>query len=356
VWKAGHRSILAPLAATVAATMAVGVGVILAKAGQERRSARQRQRDRRLGLAPGESLADALPRMALGQVDLALELLTADSRAPSAHVVHETRKALKRLRALLRLLEHRLGAQDYARDSEALRDIAQRLSGARDAQVMLGTLDGLIARHPRSVGRRAGVRRLRTRLHHEQARMEQLTLGAPAARAAAIEELSALRGRIAAWSLPERPRIQLVERDLQRLYRQGRKRHQRVLRGKGDQVHAMHEWRKRVKDLRYASEMLQRRGSSKRRRTDERLRELSKRADALGELLGEDHDLALFAQRLRAGRRAARQDAWHTGRKTRKALLKAIAKRRRELRKRALRDGARLYRRPPKRFIGALRA
>jgi hypothetical protein len=354
-WKAGHRSILAPLAATVAATVAVGVGVALAKAGQERRSAQRRKRDRRLGLAPGESLSAALPRMAIGQVDLALELLAADSHASSAHVVHETRKALKRLRALLRLLEHRLGRDAYARDSDALRGIAQRLSGARDAEVMLSTLDALIARHPRSLGRRAGVRQLRTRLHYEQARMERLALGQPAARTAVIDELSAFRDRIELWRLPERPRIQLVERDLQHLYRQGRKRHRRVLRGKGDQVRAMHEWRKRVKDLRYAAEMLQRRGAGKRRRADERLRELSKRADALGELLGEDHDLAVLAQHLRAGRQAARQDAWHTGRKTRKALLKAVAKRRRQLRKRALRDGARLYRRSPKRFIAQMR-
>ena len=58
---------------------------------------------------------------------------------------------------------------------------------------------------------------------------------------------------------------------------------------------AMHEWRKRVKDLRYIAEMLQRReatGKGRRRRKSERraaerLRKLARRADALGELLGE---------------------------------------------------------------------
>jgi CHAD domain-containing protein len=355
VWKAGHRSILAPLAATVAATMAVGVGVALARAGQERRSVRQRRRDRRLGLAPGEPLADALERMAAGQAELVLELFSADA-TPDARTVHETRKALKRLRALLRLLEHRLGEDAYARESTALRHAARQLSDARDAEVILNTLDGLIARHPRALGRRTGVRRLRARLAHERAHTERLTLGQPATRTAVIHELSAFRDGIAAWKLPERPGIGLVERDLRRLYSQGLERHKHVLRGKGDQVQAMHEWRKRVKDLRYAAEMLQRRGSQKRRRSDKRLRELAKRADALGELLGEDHDLAVLAQHLRAGRHAGRRDTWHTTRKTRKALLKAIAKRRRRLRKRALRDGARLYRRSPKRFTSALRA
>jgi CHAD domain-containing protein len=335
--------------------MAVGFGVAIARAERERRVIRSRRHDRKLGLAPGEPLAEALPRMAVGQVDIALELLAPDSQASNAHVVHETRKAIKRLRALLRLLEHQLGREEYARDGDALRELAQRMAGARDAEVMLATLDGLIARHPRALGRRAGVRQLRVGLVGEQRHLERLALGAPSGRSVAIAELLVLRERIGAWSLPDRRGIQLVERDLKKLYRQGKKRHQRALRGKGDEVRAMHEWRKRVKDLRYAAEMLRRRDSRKRPRSDERLRELAKRADALGELLGEDHDLAVLAQRLHTGRQADRQDTWHTGRKTRKALLKAIAKRRKALRKRALRDGARLYRRSPKRLIRQLR-
>ena len=78
----------------------------------------------------------------------------------------------------------------------------------------------------------------------------------------------------------------------------------------------MHEWRKRVKDLRYAAEMLQRRepsgasrreGKRKRRRERERLRaqaaplrRLAKRADDLGELLGEEHDLVLLEELVRS--------------------------------------------------------
>jgi len=351
---AGHRSILAPVAATVAATVAVGVGVALAKAGRDRRGARQRRLDRRLGIAPGERLADALPRMALGQVDLTIALLASENGSPTAKTVHETRKALKRLRALLRLVEQQLGEKEFARENDALRDTAQRLSGARDAEVMLGTLDALMARHSRKLGRRRGVLKLRKRLLAEQQRMQRETLGDPATRAAVLAELNAFRARVAAWTLADRPGIALVERDLTRLYRQGKKRHLRVLRGKGEQTIAMHQWRKRVKDLRYAAEMLQRRDASKRRSSDKRLREVARRADALGELLGDEHDLAMLAQHLRNGRRGDSQRTWRTGRKTRKALLKAIAKRRRELRKQTLRDGARLYGDSPKKFLRRL--
>jgi CHAD domain-containing protein len=341
---------VAPLAATFAATLAIGVGFALARSERERRTARQRKRDRRLGLAAGEPLAGGLQRMAIGQAELAIEMLdTSDGGTPDEKAVHETRKALKRLRALLRLLEHELGEPTFAHENATLRDAGRRLSGARDAEVMLSTLDGLIARHPRKLGRRGGVHSLRARLQAEQARVRRLTIGDPATRAAVLGELRGFHQRVGAWSLPDRHGIKLVEGDLTRLYRQGRKRYRRAARGNGKEIIAMHEWRKRVKDLRHAAEMLQRRDSRK------RLSRVAARADELGELLGEDHDLAVLAERLHAGARWDGPATWRTGRRTRKAMLWAIAERRRELRKRALREGKRLYSQPPKRFVQRVR-
>src|SRR6478735_7296873 len=93
--KAGHRSIVAPLAtgfaASFAATVAVGVGVAIARAEHERRAGmRRKAAERQFALLPGELPMHGLRRMALGQLDLAIELLgegPADERA-----VHETRK------------------------------------------------------------------------------------------------------------------------------------------------------------------------------------------------------------------------------------------------------------------------
>jgi len=371
VRKAGHNLIVAPLAATVAATVALGVGLTLARTERERRRTRQRQLERRLGVLPGEPLGDALRRMALGQIDLALEQLAGagagagagaasngagPAGAPDEQAVHETRKAIKRLRALLRLLRDELGERAYARENAALRAIAQRLSGARDAAVMLNTLDGLIERHPRKLGRRRGVRKLRARLHAEHERMRQLTLSDPATRAEVLGELHALRWRVAAWKLPERKGIELVDARLERLYEQGRRRGRLAARGKGERMLAFHEWRKRVKDLRYAAEMLDRRDPGVSGRSDRELGRLARRADELAEVLGDEHDLAIFAARLRAARRRDEHQTWHTGRGTRTQLLELIAKRRRALRKRGLRQGKRLYRERPNRFMRRVRA
>jgi hypothetical protein len=377
--KAGHDSILAPLAATVAATVAVGVGLAFARSERERRRARQRRLDRRLGLAPGEPLAQGLRRVALAQAGLAIELLggedlrgnggsrsdssgggaasgAARPNAPDEHAVHETRKALKRLRALLRLLARELGEDVYTRENAALRDIAAQLAGARDAAVMLATLESLIERHPRKLGRRRSVRELRRRLRAEHDRVQRLVLEDPAVHAEALGALHAFRWRAAAWTLTDRAGIELVDADLERIYRQGRARYRRVALREGKRTTAMHQWRKRVKDLRYAAEMLDRRRDDRARSGDARLRKLARGADELGELLGEEHDLAVFAERLRAGARDKRLRTWRTGRRTRKQLLTLIAERRRALRKRALRKGKRLYEERPGSFTRRIRA
>jgi hypothetical protein len=77
---------------------------------------------------------------------------------------------------------------------------------------------------------------------------------------------------------------------------------------------------------------------------------MARRADELGEVLGEDHDLAVLGELARRCGRGAGA-APRLGRRPRKALLKAIAKRRRKLRRRALKDGKRLYGDPTRRFV-----
>ena len=287
--------------------------------------------------------------MALGQLDLAIELLGGESAGGRADgqaaldqkAVHDTRKALKRLRALVRLLRAELGERQYKREHAILRDAARRLAGARDAEVMVGTLDALLERHPRKLGRRRQLLELRKRLVAERAAAERATLGDRATRGEVLRELSGLRERARQWDLPERPGIALVERDLRRIYRDGRERKRLLARGKGSGAHARaHAWRKRVKDLRYAAEILGQ-------------RPLARRADKLAELLGEEHDLVVLAGLLPPPGRAPFKG--RRGKRARKALLARIARRRRRLRKRALREGERLYGRAPKKFARRVR-
>ena len=66
----------------------------------------------------------------------------ADPKLSDAEAVHEVRKALKRWRALLRLLAQPLGEQADQMRAEA-RELMRALSGARDAQSALDALQDL---------------------------------------------------------------------------------------------------------------------------------------------------------------------------------------------------------------------
>jgi CHAD domain-containing protein len=369
--KTRHRSIVPPLAATLAATLALRAGISLVRAARERRVSVDRERDRRIGLSPQEDVAEGLQRMAVGQLDLAIEALEAlDGEGPPERGVHETRKALKRLRAMLSLLAAELGDEVYAREDAALRDAGRRLSGSRDAEVLLATLEGLIESHPDKLAGRSGVARLRAHLRSERDRAWRATLADSAARALTLEELRACRVRVAAWQLAQRDGVGLALPGFTRVYRQGRKRFRRAARGRGERTLVLHRWRKRVKDLRYAAEALEwraddresgvkpkgkraRRGRARARKQGAWLRRLARRADDLGELLGQEHDLAVLAEYVRTlGGGAAPTP--RVGARTRRRILKLIAARRRKLRKRALSDGERLYRPAPARLASRL--
>jgi CHAD domain-containing protein len=367
----------------LAATAAVAAAVALARAERERRTAWvHRARDRRFALLAGERMGEGLRRMALAQLDVAIEALEGrDARMSPEKRVHEARKALKRLRALLRLVRDELGERAYARESELVRSTAKRLAQARDAEVLLSTLDDLIKRHAKKLGGRRGVQRLRARLQIERDGAAELALADSATRAGVLDDLRALRVRVSGWQLAEPGGIEAVEAPLQRLYGTGRRRMGRAQRAKRESGRKLHEWRKRVKDLRYAAEMLQRgagdakrphkltrgkpgkrtgKGKGKGARTPGSqegafIGKVARRADDLAELLGEEHDLAVLAERVRTEAKAPRASG-APGPGTRKALLKLIARRRKRLRRRALRDGRRLLARPPKSFVRRVRA
>lgn len=348
--KSGHTPIVAPLAVTLAATAAIGFGVVLVRAGDElrRRRDHRRPRDRRLGLGPGEQLGAGLQRMALEQSDVVLEQLAATEDGDVRHAVHESRKAIKRLRAIIRLLEGELGTRACEREQDALRGAAALMAGARDAEVLLETLEQLVRREPRRLAGRAGVVSVRLALAAERDRAERELL-APSQRLRASDEIRLFRARAAAWELTAGDGIAVLEPGLRRIYGQGRRRLRRAAGKGGGRMRRMHQLRKRVKDLRYAAEVMQRSGA---RETTgaRRIARIARRADRLGEVLGEEHDLAVLGEWIELHGAGA-----GAGRGTRRRLTRAIAKRRARLRRRALREAAELYDRRTEAFVRRVR-
>ena len=78
------------------------------------------------------------------EIDAALGELTGDHRGARDEAVHEARKSLKKVRAVLRLVRPVVGEKGYRRENTCFRDAGRPLSVARDAQILVQTVEQLI--------------------------------------------------------------------------------------------------------------------------------------------------------------------------------------------------------------------
>src|SRR5215213_8839083 len=84
---------------------------------------------RRFALREDEPLREGIERIAVGRLDNSIEGLAGEGDADSATAIHEARKSIKRLRALLR---RHANAQRKLRDSDAASEALRELRHARD--------------------------------------------------------------------------------------------------------------------------------------------------------------------------------------------------------------------------------
>ena len=98
-------------------------------------------------LEADESVRDGILRCAGEQLDRAITELSEHITEDPVEAVHAARKAVKKERSLLRLARGAMPAGQRRRENAALRGAARGLSAARDAEAMLGTLDGLSERY-----------------------------------------------------------------------------------------------------------------------------------------------------------------------------------------------------------------
>jgi CHAD domain-containing protein len=309
----------------VAAGAVASGGVVAAgKLVRDRVAERALRRRTRFRLAPDEGAADGLRRIARGQIELASDRL--ESGDDVAEAVHEARKSLKRLRAVVRLARDPLGDEIYRSENRAYRDTGRELSAARDAQVLGETLDALTDRYRREIDDDAFAGLRDAIAADAKAAHERI-----AADAGAVEEvragLGATRDRVATWPLPEDADASVLAPGFERIYKRGRRALKAARQDPSDE--SMHELRKRAKDLWHASQIL-------RPVSPRRMKRLSRRAHALSDLLGDDHDLAVLLD--------AARERYRTLGRGELALLRALVGRRRaRLQRAALACGRRVY-------------
>lgn len=281
-----------------------------------------------------EAVPDAIRRIALGRIDHALEELRGKADSTPEEAVHEARKDMKKLRALLRLVRSELGDRVYRTENACYRDTARQLAGVRDADVMLATLADLEERYGELPG---AASRLRPALVAHRFRTSAGSLK-PASKSA-VETLTEARDRVAEWPL-ETDGFEAFEEGLGRIYRQGR-RDFRAAQKLASPEH-MHEWRKRGKDLWYHVLLLQEAWKPV-------ISALADEAHELSDRLGDDHDLTVLLEW--AHRHAGALDGSDPVLRGFDVILES---RRRELQEEAFAYGARLYADKPSVFVGRL--
>ena len=270
-------------------------------------------------------LTEALGEEARRAVAEQLEEAIAGLEDGAGDAVHSARKGVKKARAVLRLVRPALPRNLYRGEQRALRDAGGLLSGTRDAEVMRATAKAL-AEHGAGRLPAAGFEGLHAALAElEPAGLADDDDAVDDPVGTAIEELGDVLARVPGWPL-DGCGLGDLRAGAARTYADGVVAWE-AARGTDD-VELLHDWRKRVKDLWYQHRLL-------RDAWPVVLTAFSDAADALGELLGDEHDLAVLAERLDGLELPPAADV--------EVLAELMGERREQLRAEAFALGERLY-------------
>lgn len=235
-------------------------------------------------------------RIANETLDETLALLR-DRALPSGLIVHRVRRSCKAMRGLLRLVRPVFPA--YEIENAAFREVAASLSAARDSVVLVEALESLVGQAEQS-------RRYQAALKPHAVAAIRADLAKPAIDPALIEAqleeaaevLLAARVRAAGWSCLAHGDPPLAP-GLRGTYRAARRRMTELAASADPQL--SHQWRKQVKYHWQHMRLL-------RSLAPDLARARAQSAKRLGDLLGEQHDFDLLAQRLAEGSGAGKPE------------------------------------------------
>ncbi len=271
-----------------------------------------------------QTLRSAMRQIAREEMDAASAEL---GQSPLQHEnIHEARRRLKKLRALLRLLRNEIPATVFEKENRTFRDIGRRLAPIRDARALVSAAESLKKDSKKHC---AGLSQVIAVLLKGEAALKT----ANARKRNSLHLLNLARPRVETW-LSKKFTADDLRDGVQETFRRGRKAFRKAEKNPGDKQ--LHTLRKRVKDLEHQFGLLQR----------QRLcptRSPRKRITALGDCLGKDHDLASLSAGLKSHNLSLKPPAI-------KKIREEICRQRSRLQKRAFKLAEKIYREPPGRF------
>jgi CHAD domain-containing protein len=244
----------------------------------------------RFRLTKGDPVAKDLTRVVAEEIDAAMTELRKEDESVRDRSIHEARKSIKKLRAIVRMLMPGLGPAGN-RDDSALRDTGRALSKLRDAAALIETVEALSERFfaDPAMEQLAVVRSVLRRRMEDTVRGEdcRTVVGG------AVASLKTLKKRAARWQIAGGS-FAAIAPGLEQTYRRGRKRLK--LAQANPSAENLHSLRKRVKDHWYQVRLLDgpwRMMQKGRNSRDKELRELQ-------EWLGDHHNLTVLRDAIQA--------------------------------------------------------
>jgi len=212
------------------------------------------------------------------------------------------------------------------------------LTEVRDARILVDTFDKIMKQRGRHAPSRSFTAMRKELVSHQRGERQRVIEGEKAFAAVASAVDRAL-DRLDDW-VKVHGSWWSVGEGVERVYRRGRQALAAVR--QKPPVEFLHEWRKQAKYLRYQLDLL-------RPLAPKPLTPLAKTIDRLGDLLGDDHDLAVLR------REVAGDSARFGGPEALGPLLARIDRRRQKLEHDAVTLGRQVFRDPPQTFGRRLR-
>jgi CHAD domain-containing protein len=276
-----------------------------------------------------ESRVQDVIEIAREQLTKAIRLAAEEPIRDRNELVHEVRKRVKRVRALLRLAQGTVGRKAIRKADKRLRDASRPLSRARDASALVSTLDALADRSAGLVPIEAFARARAPLV----ARLEQIVGGVlddDHALARTAKVLRSVRRRLGDWESSDDRSDTLAA--LKRTYKDAREFFQ--VAADHPSSDSLHDLRKHVKALGYQLRAMNAESS----RPISRIERL---AGLLGDELGEIHDLDVLRPVLESQEGS-------------EPLLSILDRRRLDLRQGVLQRAGVIFREKPRAFLASL--
>jgi CHAD domain-containing protein len=284
----------------------------------------------------GESVPDAARRIAREELKSVVDQLGENAKGNRDEAIHEARKSIKKVRALMRLLQKPLGSR-YQRENRKLRKVARTLSELRDAGAMVEVFDTLRKEYPDELGERQAASVRRALLQRKKQAEEHADL--PCVLQGISKSVEAAARRAKRWSVQANS-FSAVEPGLKQTFHALRVAFAKAQRH--PHPDRDHEWRKRVKDHWYHIRLLEDLWTDVLQGYEASLKDLET-------WLGDSHNLVLLRDLL------ASDAATYADKKTVDRTLRAIDRFQKDLHDKADALGRRICEEKPAQFTRRMR-